>query len=257
MEGWNLDSNVCLPKFFFNHRTSIISSHFFHHLDVLLCRRSHPTPLFFVLVFRGVRVKSSMRLTVPLSRMCERRHNDRKFPFVFTDLLPLLLYSLFPKMSSFISQDSLQQTKATDSSWQPVLPPPRSLSLLSNFSQTYQQSSSLQSKNRKKNKGKQENHLFSCTPCDCVSRNCYHSHMLSSCVHSLPHLLGDADLMRAARIMRAYVASVEPSILITLCVCNLLISWKVSQKNCVLSCLLVEFSLWIPCSMYVQICFYY
>lgn len=129
-------------------------------------------------------------------------------------------------MSSFISQDSLQQTKATDSSWQPVLPPPsRSLSLLSNFSQTYQQSSSLQSKNRKKNKGKREIHLFSCTSCHRVSRNCYHSHMLASCGHSLLHFLGDAELMRVARIMRAYAASVEPSILLTLCVCN--VSWIV------------------------------
>lgn len=187
-----LSITFCLPKILFNHTSSwALFSHIFPSPGLPIVPLFPPHPSFSVLCLEVWESSPPWgRLFHPNICVWDQ-DNERQFPFVFMDLLDPLLYSPFTKMSSFISQDSLQQTKTTDSSWQPAL----SLSLLvfllllSNLSQTYQQSSSLQSKSRKKNKGKQENHLFSFTSCRRVSRNCYHSHTLASCGHSLLHSL--------------------------------------------------------------------
>lgn len=113
---------------------------------------------------------SSVRFTFPSPHMCVcvwGRDNERTgrtiqlpFPHLIAPALPKICHLLYPrihcsKQRALIHPDSL-----------PL--PPSLLPLLSNLSQTYQQSSSsssLQSKNRKKNKGKQESHLLGVNRC--------------------------------------------------------------------------------------------
>lgn len=175
-----------------------VFSHFFRHLDVLLCHCSLPTlPRPFPCL-----LLHEVDFSVPL---WERSDDDRDSfllcPCVFC-LLPSSL--LFPKICHLL------YPRILCSKQRPLIHPDSLLSLspLSNLFQTYQQSSSLQSKNRKKNKGKLENHLFSShfllpKPLSCLFRRSF-----SLCPRR------DAEVM-AAESMRA-AASAEPSILLTL-----------------------------------------
>lgn len=115
-----------LLKFLFNPARPLtsISPRFLHHLDVLSCLLSPPS-LPLCSMFRGVRAAKVLHevdfSTLTCVCVCEKEITRESFPLYRRDFC--LLSSSAQDLSSFISQDSLQQTKATDSSRQPAHPP--------------------------------------------------------------------------------------------------------------------------------------
>lgn len=136
---------------------ALFSPHFLVTWTSYCAAAPSPPILSLCSMFRGVSAAEVLHEVDFSNPVCEKEIMSE-----FPSESVRLLCSAPCDLSSFISQDSLQQTKGH---WfiLTACSPSLSFSFLFFFptcSQTYQQSSSLQSKTRKKNRGKQRRHLF-------------------------------------------------------------------------------------------------